>query len=634
MTYYISQSAASLRTTLATDLTPGGLGNILYPVLGTEFGVTQPQYPYYNVLRYGADPLGIADSTAAFQAALNSVSYIVSPTTLAQCLAQGGEVFVPRGVYVITSTLYLNSNVHLVGEDCGPLEQSPLSTMPPLGTAMLYYKSLTTQSICVDATGFWLTTQNAYTGTASAGGASTITITTGLTIAVNAGTLITITGGTAAGQVRPIAGYISGTGVATVGWPWSTIPDNTSVWSIGGHANGSRISQLITPGELAIEANGVGSLVQAPLVKNLSIVSTTAHYMGIRLAVAPNGEVENCLITGFQVSLEVTGSSYSGFKNIVSAALYIGFGWIISDHISRTRCCDFSVQGSAGPITVGNAPWFVSWMANEGLDPNSNYWTAHYDAITGIGTYDCCDGEGGDRSYFFAQPFGTVMTGCHMERFTHVGVYQNSGSLIVLGGDYYSANTAPAFAGNSAHLTIDSFQPDTSNGAGSLTIGSFTGASKVTVRNVTPAGGDSAPGLGSQVLWDNYDQNFLSIGTLNTVGAGVLTATALYGGGGNGAVIRGGAQVGAFSDTTDTAANMIAAFTTAAINVVTSIPTIGSSFNCTIYNSTTQIQTLLPGSGVTFSGPLASSATIAAGANRTVKISVSNVITPAVSILG
>jgi hypothetical protein len=99
-------------------------------------------------------------------------------------------------------------------------------------------------------------------------------------------------------------------------------------------------------------------------------------------------------------------------------------------------------------------------------------------------------------------------------------------------------------------------------------------------------------------------------------------------------VIRGGAQVGAFSDTTDTAANMIAAFTTAAINVVTSIPTIGSSFNCTIYNSTTQIQTLLPGSGVTFSGPLASSATIAAGANRTVKISVSNVITPAVSILG
>jgi hypothetical protein len=37
--------------------------------------------------------------------------------------------------------------------------------------------------------------------------------------------------------VRPITGYVSGTGVATVSWPWDTAPDNTTTWSIAAVAS-------------------------------------------------------------------------------------------------------------------------------------------------------------------------------------------------------------------------------------------------------------------------------------------------------------------------------------------------------------------------------------------------------------
>jgi hypothetical protein len=626
----------------AYSYTRQSLGQLFYPQTAQELAAsvtpTNYFYPSGNVLRYGADPTGIADSTNAFQQALNSVSYIVNPTTVAQCLAQGGDVYVPRGIYLITWTLYLNSNVHLVGEDCGPLEQSPLQITGTIGGAMIVYSNPTQQSICIDATGFWLTAQTAYNGTASAAASSTITITAGLTIAVNSGTMISIIGGTGSGQIRPVSAYNASTGVLSVGWPWTTNPDNTSAWAISGHAIGQRITQFISPGELAIEADGVGSLVQAPAIKNLSIISTANHYMGIRLAVAPNATVENVLIGGlngatgygFQTSMEVNGSSYSYFKNVVSAATQVGFGWINSDHVTRITCCDFAVNGSAGPMSVGNRPWFVDWIAQELLDPNSNYWTAHYDAVGGIGTYDCCDGEGGDRSYFIADPFGTVFSGCHMERFVHYGFYQNSGTAKWIGGDYYSANTAPAFSGAYANLSIDSLQPDSSNGSGAITIGSFTGTSRVSVLNTPPAGGDTAPGLGSGVSWDNYNSNIIVETAVNTVGAGTLTAAGLYGG----AIVRGGTQTGAFSDTTDTATNIVAAFTSQTINNITRIPAVGSYFRCTIFNSTTQTQTLLAGTGVTFTGPLSASATIAAGASRTLIVSVSNIGTPAVTILG
>jgi hypothetical protein len=70
-------------------------------------------------------------------------------------------------------------------------------------------------------------------GTAGAGGGSTITIQTALgTTADIIGCKIKITSGTGANQERVITGYVNGTKVVTVNYAWVTTPDNTSVYTI------------------------------------------------------------------------------------------------------------------------------------------------------------------------------------------------------------------------------------------------------------------------------------------------------------------------------------------------------------------------------------------------------------------
>jgi hypothetical protein len=616
-----------LGTYLPTALTQAIIGGVLYPQTTQEktAGVT-PTYYWYasgNVLRYGADPTGTTDSTTAFQSAINSVSYIVSPTTQAQCQVQGGEVYIPRGIYIVSSTLYLNSNVHLVGEDCGPIQQAFVVTAAGSTPqcAMIYYKSSTQQSIAIDASGFWLVNQTAYNGTASAGGASTITISTGLT--VNYG-YITITGGTGSGQVRPINSYVSGSGVLTVSWPWTTQPTNTSTWSITGITAGTRMTELISVGENAMETSNYGSYSQGVGVKNIALVASNSQYMGIRYNVAPQGVIENCLIYDFQVSIENTGSAYSKFQNIVSAAQFVGFGWVSGDHTTRINCMDFAVAATAAPMTSSNRPWFVDWMANEGTDITPTYWCAHYIAdYDAGGCFITCDGEGGDRSYFVSGPIGTTFIGCHMEDFTHYGFYQNGGNATWIGGDWYISTTAPAFSGISCRLNVTGIQPDSGISGSAITFGSFpnTYGGAVNVHGVPSLGGDTRPTSGSLVTWDAFPPS-ISTTTISTVGAGTLTAAGLY----SGIILRGGSQSGNFNDTTDTATNILAQFIPP--------PVVGSSFQCEIQNTTGHTETILAGSGVTLVGNLSLVATIATETSRVLTIIVTNVSSPAVNITG
>lgn len=622
-----------LGTYLPSALTQAIIGGVLYPQTTQEktAGVT-PTYYWYpsgNVLRYGADPSGVADSTLAFQQALNSVSYIVSPTSQAAALQGGGEVYVPHGLYTISSTLYINPNVHLVGEDCGPVQESDITTLLsiPIGMAVINYTSATQQSIAIDCSGFWLTSQNAYSGTASAGGASTITITTALTIGSAA--YITLTGGTGAGQIRPIASYVSGTGVATVSWPWNTQPTNTTTWTIGGVALGSRINQLQSTSENAALVNGITTYEQGVSVKNLAIVTTLGQYMGLRTQVVVHGNFENLVIVGFQNSLESSGCSYTSYSRIFSEASLIAFGWVQGDHITRTLCTDFGVAATATPLTTTNRPWFVDYEATEGDDPNPSYWTAHY-SFGEIGVYIACDGEGGDRSYYNQGSTNCLYLGCHMERFNQIGLWvSNNVSGAWIGGDWYSANTAPAFSGSTAYFTIESFSHTSGMGASAVTIGSFpnTYGGLITVRNTLPVGGDSAPTAGSLVVWDHYVQpgtaSRVFVETpITTVGAGTLTAAGLVGG----VILRTGPS-GAFIDTTDTAANILAQFIPTAI--------VGSSFQCTYINKSSYTATLDSGSGVTFAGNLTSgSTTVASGASRVLTGIVTNISSAAVTIYG
>lgn len=73
-------------------------------------------------------------------------------------------------------------------------------------------------------------------GTAQAGGASTITLASDESAVDDAynGKTIAITGGTGSGQEKTISDYVGSTKVATVDSAWSTQPDNTSTYEIYG----------------------------------------------------------------------------------------------------------------------------------------------------------------------------------------------------------------------------------------------------------------------------------------------------------------------------------------------------------------------------------------------------------------
>jgi hypothetical protein len=69
-----------------------------------------------------------------------------------------------------------------------------------------------------------------FAGTATAGGASTITLplSAEATDAAYATLLIVLTGGTGSGQVRTVSSYVGSTRVATVDTPWTTVPNATT----------------------------------------------------------------------------------------------------------------------------------------------------------------------------------------------------------------------------------------------------------------------------------------------------------------------------------------------------------------------------------------------------------------------
>lgn len=79
-----------------------------------------------------------------------------------------------------------------------------------------------------------LTSVSLITGTAQAGAASTITLASGAsaTDSLYNGGKVKLTGGTGAGQVNRIRGYVGSTKVATVAKAWLTAPDNTTTYEI------------------------------------------------------------------------------------------------------------------------------------------------------------------------------------------------------------------------------------------------------------------------------------------------------------------------------------------------------------------------------------------------------------------
>lgn len=608
----LTSSGTLTQSIILSLLTQTGIGSVFYPITAQETtaGITPSNYGYApgNVLRYGADPTGTNDSTTAIQEALNSVSYFGSsgPTSLNQALQQGGEVYFPRGFYKFSSTLYINANVHLVGEDCGQVDETNYHTSGATAQCVNLYYTGSASTAAIDCTGFWLVAQTAYSGTATAGSANSITIATGLTIGSAA--YLTITGGTGSGQTRTIS-YVPETGVATPGWNWDTAPDNTSTYSIGAVAVGSRLSQTIPPGENALLTDGLGTYSNGQAIKNINLIASNGQRVGIRQVVATRSVISNVFIQGFNTSLEADACSYCIYENIVSQAIQVGFAWVQGDHLTRINCADFGVATSASPMSSTNRPWFVDYAANEALDSTPNYGCGHYFINDAAGTLITCDGEGFDRSYWAEEPLGTTFIGCHMERWNQYGAYLQNGTFAWLGGDVFSTTSGkPAFQGITVFGDISGVQVDGPGNAAAL-IGSFpnTYGGRVNVRACSPTPYDSAPAAGSLVVWDAYAQpgtgnaNALTETAITTAGNGTLTAAAIA----SGVVVRTGPS-GAFTDTTDTAANIIGQFIPGAV--------VGSAFKFRYFNNSSYTATIAAGSGVSLY--LLSASTVATVTSR------------------
>lgn len=107
--------------------TQAGIADLLNPQTTAELaeGITPSNrlYAEVNVLRYGADPTGATDSTAAFQAAIDVAqaygafgSGSLIPISGTTPLFSGAEVYAPRGKYLITDTLLVTSMCAIVGD--------------------------------------------------------------------------------------------------------------------------------------------------------------------------------------------------------------------------------------------------------------------------------------------------------------------------------------------------------------------------------------------------------------------------------------------------------------------------------------------------------------------------------------
>ncbi len=163
-------------------------------------------------------------------------------------------------------------------------------------------------------------------GTASAGGASTITIQTALGAdSLPVGCTIKITSGTGAKQARVITAYVDATKVTTVDRAWTTNPDATSVYSIlytdlPALATGLKISGVVLVDTLTtytgntvqtgdsfarIGSTGSGLTSLAPSATALSNVqwtNTLATNLGTLASHDPGATIGTSTLTQTQVS--------------------------------------------------------------------------------------------------------------------------------------------------------------------------------------------------------------------------------------------------------------------------------------------------------------------------------------------
>lgn len=180
-------------------------------------------------------------------------------------------------------------------------------------------------------------------GTASAGGANTITLAGGVaTDQFYKYSLVQITGGTGAGQSRLIANYVGSTGVATVNKNWTTAPDATSTFSVVPNASPLSIG-------LGIAQAGSSSTITL----NSTASATDNLYAGETIAISSGtGTGQSRVITGYVGSTKVATVNAAWVVNPDSTSVYeISVSGLAT--LAPTQAFNNTGQTTAIPATDG-----------------------------------------------------------------------------------------------------------------------------------------------------------------------------------------------------------------------------------------------------------------------------------------
>ena len=131
---------------------------------GVATNVEDKLAQYVSVKDFGAVGDGVADDTAAIQAAIDYLNPYVysSPMNYQQ---GGGTVFLPNGNYLVSSTIRLPSQVILAGTGCQPY-QATLSPSNPYQGSTIFADAGFTGSFILDSAGYDTVTGLRYTSSA------------------------------------------------------------------------------------------------------------------------------------------------------------------------------------------------------------------------------------------------------------------------------------------------------------------------------------------------------------------------------------------------------------------------------------------------------------------------------------
>lgn len=511
---------------LATSL-PGGvlsrssIGNLLYPRNQAEINAgvvpTDLGYPYLYARRYGVKFDGVTDDAPAWNSAIQVALNSAAPS--GSIYQYGGTIIGDYGVTRCAGTVLLASNVRILGPSL-PQGQGfgALAANSKVGCMVFFDDIASTTSYLFDTAPFVQTTAiNGDAGTATAGAASTITLRVGAPNCT--GGVISITAGTGVGQVRNIQSQ-AGT-VATVAWPWVTVPDATSVYSVQGFAVGSRFTAEPSPFSNSTHFTPQTALPFLSSTENaglekFSMFSLRAHKYGIRILGGAHCVLRDLYASGFLNPFTDVGGQINTWDNVTTdvsnGSFQVGFAWLFECAQYTVRQCSAFGDGGVTVPSAANRSWVVDYVQGVGSDATPNYQTGHY-CYENVGIhFDNSDGENANRGWLDVGPMGNTYTNCHMERFVNVGRYQNGGRAIWTGGMIDPPNGGGfAFDGTNCEFTLDSVANsiDFFGQTSGPQIGPFTSpfGGRVTVRNVKPVASDVVPSATGIVWWDAYPRD-------------------------------------------------------------------------------------------------------------------------------